>query len=103
MSQHSSELSPIAVDAVLKTLDPARDSYVNLKDIKVIKKLGGTVDDTKLCEGLVLTQRASSGPKKIEKAKIGLIQFQVSPPKTDMDNQVGIDHGRGAWVKGKAR
>merc|ERR1719153_1592269 len=26
--------------------------------------------------------------KKVDKAKIGLIQFQVSPPKTDMDNQV---------------
>merc|ERR1719481_1010919 len=28
--------------------------------------------------------------KKIEKAKIGFIQFCVSPPKTDMDNQVVV-------------
>ena len=91
VSQNSTELSPIAVDSVLKIVDPARDNNVNLKDIKIIKKLGGTVDDTELVEGLVLEQRASNvnGPKKVEKAKIGFIQFQVSPPKTDMDNQVG--------------
>ncbi len=46
VSQNSnSELSPIAVDAVLKVLaNPATDKNVNLKDIKIIKKLGGTVE-----------------------------------------------------------
>merc|ERR1712020_216361 len=88
VSQHSSELSPIAVDAVLKVVDPARANNVDLKDIKVIQKLGGTVDDTELIEGLVFQEKAAGSVKKVEKAKIGLIQFQVSPPKTDMDNQV---------------
>ncbi|CAB4055447.1 CCT4 [Lepeophtheirus salmonis] len=63
---------------------------VNLHDIHVIKQLGGTVEDTELVDGLVLTQRAEGTTKKVEKAKIGLIQFQVSPPKTDMDNQVVV-------------
>jgi len=31
------------------------------------------------------------GPKKIEKARIGLIQFCISPPKTDMENNVVIN------------
>jgi len=39
-------------------------------------------------DGLVFTEKAAGNVKKVEKAKIGLIQFQVSPPKTDMDNQV---------------
>jgi len=92
VSQHSSELSPIAVDSVLRVVDPSRENNVNLKDIKVIKKIGGTVDDTELIDGLVLEQRSSNvnGPKRVEKAKIGFIQFQVSPPKTDMDNQVVV-------------
>merc|ERR1712198_802664 len=92
VSQNSAELSPIAVDAVLKVIDPARENNVNLKDIKVIKKLGGTVDDTELVDGMVFEQKAANvnGPKKIEKAKIGFIQFCVSPPKTDMDNQVVV-------------
>uniref|UniRef100_A0A1B6DNB6 T-complex protein 1 subunit delta n=1 Tax=Clastoptera arizonana TaxID=38151 RepID=A0A1B6DNB6_9HEMI len=90
VSQQSSLLAPIAVDAVLKVIDPARDSNVDLKDIKVIKKLGGTVEDTELTEGLVFTQKSANvnGPKKIEKAKIGFIQFCISPPKTDMDHNV---------------
>merc|ERR1711981_213840 len=90
VSQHSTELSPIAVDAVLKVIDPARNDNVDLKDIKVIQKLGGTVDDTELIEGLVFQEKAAGNVKKVEKAKIGLIQFQVSPPKTDMDNQVVV-------------
>lgn len=46
------------------------------------------MEDTELIDGLVFTEKAAGNVKKIEKAKIGLIQFQVSPPKTDMDNQV---------------
>merc|ERR1712241_485212 len=82
----------IAVDAVLKIIDPAKENNVNLKDIKIIKKIGGTVDDTELVDGMVFEQKAANvnGPKKIEKAKIGFIQFCVSPPKTDMDNQVVV-------------
>lgn len=46
----------------------------------------GTVDDTELIDGFVFDQRTSGagGPNKIEKAKIGLIQFCISPPKTDV-------------------
>jgi T-complex protein 1 subunit delta len=57
-----------------------------LQDIKVLCQLGGTVEDTELVEGLVFTQKAAgtNGPRKVEKAKIGLIQFCISPPKTDV-------------------
>lgn len=52
----------------------------------MIKKLGGTIEDTELIDGLVFTQKSSNvnGPRRIEKAKIGLIQFCLSPPKTDV-------------------
>lgn len=90
VSQHSSQLAPIAVDAVLKVIDPSKDTNVDLRDIKIIRKLGGTIDDTELIEGLVFNQRSAGagGPTKVEKAKIGLIQFCLSPPKTDMENNV---------------
>ena len=81
VSQNSAELSPIAVDAVLKVIDPARENNVNLKDIKSIKELGGTVDATELVDGMVFEQKAANGPKSMEKAKIGFIQFCVSPPQ----------------------
>ena len=55
------------------------------QDIRGIQKLGGTVDDTELVEGLVLDQRsAGGGPTRVEKAKIGLIKFCISPRKTDV-------------------
>uniref|UniRef100_T1JB12 T-complex protein 1 subunit delta n=1 Tax=Strigamia maritima TaxID=126957 RepID=T1JB12_STRMM len=90
VSQHSTQLAPIAVEAVLRVIDPLKDTNVDLRDIKVIRKLGGTVDDTELIEGLVFNQRSggSGGPTRMEKAKIGLIQFCLSPPKTDMENNV---------------
>lgn len=90
VSQQSSILAPLAVDAVLKVTDPGNESQIDLNNIKVIKSLGGTTEDTELIEGLVFTQRSAgqSGPKRIEKAKIGLIQFCISPPKTDMDHNV---------------
>ncbi|KAK4824691.1 hypothetical protein QYF61_017762 [Mycteria americana] len=89
--QYSSLLSPMSVDAVMKVIDPTTASSVDLRDIKIVKKLGGTIDDCELVEGLVLTQKvANTGVTRVEKAKIGLIQFCLSAPKTDMDNQIVV-------------
>ncbi|XP_052767456.1 T-complex protein 1 subunit delta-like [Mya arenaria] len=92
VSQYSGILSPIAVDAVLRVVDPAVQDNVDLNDIKINKKLGGTVEDIELIDGLVFDQRTQGmgGPNRVEKAKIGLIQFCISPPKTDMDNSVVV-------------
>lgn len=53
------------------------------------------MDDTILVDGLVLNQPTPAppeAPKRIEKAKIGIIQFQISPPKTDVrQTQILID------------
>ncbi|XP_078034598.1 chaperonin containing TCP1 subunit 4 [Augochlora pura] len=89
--QQSNLLAPLAVDAVLKATEKLKNN-VDLNNIKVIKKLGGTVEDTELIEGLMFTQKSCNvnGPKRIEKAKIGLIQFCISPPKTDMDHNVVV-------------
>lgn len=59
---------------------------VDLRDVKVIERIGGTVEDTELIKGLVIAHRSANvnGPHRIEKAKVGLIQFCISPPKTDV-------------------
>jgi T-complex protein 1 subunit delta len=44
-----------------------------------------------MVKGLVFDHKAShtaGGPTRIENAKIGLIQFQISPPKTDIEQSV---------------
>jgi len=91
VSQYSNLLAPICVDSVLRVIDSVNDTNVDLRDVKIVTKLGGTVEDTELVEGLVLNHRIShfaDGVSRVEKAKIGLLQFCISPPKTDMENNV---------------
>src|SRR3984885_13074140 len=86
VSQYSSILAPIAVSAVTKLVTPD-SSNIDLRDIRIVKKVGGTIEDTELVNGVVLNQitvSSEGGPTRMEKAKIGLIQFQLSPPKPDV-------------------
>ncbi|PPR01497.1 hypothetical protein CVT26_015120 [Gymnopilus dilepis] len=96
VSQYSSTLAPIAVAAVMRLVTPT-SSNVDLKDIRIVKRVGGTIEDTELIEGVVLNQNvvvSAGGPTRMEKAKIALIQFQLSAPKPDMDNTVVINDYR---------
>lgn len=45
-----------------------------------------------VCYVCMCTQAAKTagGPTRVEKAKIGLIQFHLSPPKADIENTVVI-------------
>ena len=55
------------------------------------------MDDTEMIDGLVLNQtviKSSGGPTRVEKARIALIQFQLSPPKPDMENQIVVNDYR---------
>jgi len=98
VSQYSDTLAPIAVKAVQGVYNPAIPDNVDLRNVRVVCKKGGTVDDTELIDGIVFSQKAANaagGPTRIENAKIGLIQFQLSAPKTDMENQVIVqDHAQ---------
>jgi len=94
VAQNSDLLAPMAVDSVLGIMDDIETSTnVDLKDIRLVTQLGGTVDDTELVNGLVLTKGATKtagGPTTMENAKIALIQYCLSAPKTDMDNSVVV-------------
>jgi len=95
VSQNSDLLAPLAVDSVLGILGPNPSEAVNvdLRDVRMVEQLGGTVDDTELVPGLVFDKgstKTAGGPSQIENAKIALIQFCLSAPKTDMDNNVVV-------------
>jgi len=89
VSGSSETLSPIAVDSVLKIINPMIEHNVDLRDIKICKSVSGTLEDTEMIDGLVFTNNkishASNGPTKIVNPKIALIQFCLSPPKTDIE------------------
>jgi T-complex protein 1 subunit delta len=92
VAQNSDLLAPIAVDSVLGIVDNVDTATsVDLRDIRLVQQAGGTVDDTELVRGLVLTKgsnKTAGGPSSMANAKIGLIQYCLSAPKTDMDNSV---------------
>mmetsp|Transcript_15299 Transcript_15299/g.45858 ORF Transcript_15299/g.45858 Transcript_15299/m.45858 type:complete len:389 (+) Transcript_15299:172-1338(+) len=93
ISQNSETLAPLAVDAVLSVVDASSATTVDLNTIKIVKQVGGTIDDTELVNGIVFAQgakKAAGGPTRVENAKIGLIQFCLSAPKTDMENNVVV-------------
>jgi T-complex protein 1 subunit delta len=76
----------------MRIIDPKTATNVDLKDIRIVKKVGSTLDDTELVEGIVFDKckpsTASGGPSKIENAKIAVVQFQIATPKTDIENSV---------------
>jgi T-complex protein 1 subunit delta len=54
VSQNSSLLAPLSVDAVMKIANKD-DNNADLNMIKVVRKLGGTVEDTEMVGGLVVS------------------------------------------------
>lgn len=93
VSQHSELLAPMAYDAVNKIRNKD-NNQIDLNDIKTCCKLGATVDESEMIDGMVLSQKISSragGIDRVDKAKIGLIQFCLSPPKTDMEQNVVVN------------
>ena len=91
------KIAPMAVDSVLRVIDPKTADNVDLNNIRIVKKSGGTIEDSEMVDGLVLNQqvlKSAGGPTRIEKARIGLIQFQLSPPKPDMENQIVVNDYR---------
>ncbi|KAF4954119.1 hypothetical protein FGADI_5441 [Fusarium gaditjirri] len=97
VSQYSNLLGPMAVNSVTKTIDLKTADNVDLKNIRIVKRVGGTIEDSELVDGLVLTQpvlKNAGGPARMEKARIGLIQFQLSPPKPDMENTIQVNDYR---------
>mmetsp|Transcript_25533 Transcript_25533/g.37884 ORF Transcript_25533/g.37884 Transcript_25533/m.37884 type:complete len:528 (+) Transcript_25533:83-1666(+) len=92
--QNSDILAPIAVDSVLGVIED-RDTATNvdLRDIRMVEQMGGTIDDTELVNGLVFrkgSSKSAGGPSQIDNAKIAMIQFCLSAPKTDMDNNIVV-------------
>lgn len=74
------------MSAVSRLVTPT-SSNIDLRDIRIVKKVGGTIEDTELADSVVVNQKvvvAGGGPVRMEKDKIGNIHFQLSAPKPDV-------------------
>ncbi|MEM2856586.1 MAG: thermosome subunit beta [Candidatus Nitrosocaldaceae archaeon] len=85
----ASHLSNIVIDAVLSV---AKNGKVDIDDIKVEKKAGGAISDTQLIKGIVLDKEVVHGgmPKRIENARIALINAPLEIEKTEFDAKINI-------------
>ena len=93
VSEDSDILSKIIVDAVLDIALKKNDSYtVDLENLKVEKKAGGSIQDTQIVKGIVLDKEIvhSGMPTKIQNAKIALINSALEIEKTEMSSEIRI-------------
>jgi thermosome len=94
VSANSQELADIVVDSVLAVAEKSGDNYkVDIDNIKVEKKAGGSIRDTKFVHGIVLDKEVVHGgmPKRIENAKIAVINSALEIEKTEFDAKININ------------
>ena len=86
--KNSDQLADMVVQSVLAVAEKNDSNYtVDIDDIKVEKKSGGSIADSSVLQGIILDKEVvhSGMPKKITGAKIALINtaLEISKPETD--------------------
>jgi thermosome len=86
-------LATLAVEAVSLVADETLEGFiVDTDNIKVEKRQGGSIDDTKLIMGVVLDkEKVHPGmPDRVEKAKIALVDSALEIKKAENDAEIRI-------------
>ncbi|AFK21681.1 thermosome subunit beta [Pyrococcus sp. ST04] len=86
-------LAKLAVEAVKLVAEEKDGKYkVDIDNIKFEKKEGGAVSDTKLIRGVVIDKEVvhPGMPKRVEKAKIALINDALEVKETETDAEIRI-------------
>jgi thermosome len=96
VANESAALAALIVDALLQIAEKTTEgrSRVDLDNLKVEKKVGGSLKDTTLIRGIILDKEvAHSGmPRRIEKAKIALVSSALEIEKTEFDAKINIEN-----------
>ncbi len=94
VAEYKEYLADIAVKAMLEVAEKTDTTYkVDVDDVKVEKKTGESLGDTSLINGIVLDKEVthSGMPKRIEKAKIALLDASLEIEKTEFDAKINIE------------
>jgi thermosome len=87
-------LAGVAVDAVSAVAEKKDGGkwMVDDDNIQVVKKQGGSMDDTQMIAGIIVDKEAvhAGMPKHIEKAKIALVDSALEVKKTEIDAKIEI-------------
>jgi archaeal chaperonin len=95
VSVNADPLSKIVIDAVLAVAEKVggdNNFKVDTDNIKVEKKAGGSIEDTKLIQGIVLDKEAvhAAMPKRVEDANIALLNAALEIEKTEISAEIRI-------------
>ena len=91
----SDQLADIIVKSVLAVAERDGESFqVDIDDIKVEKKAGGSIKDSTIIQGIVLDKEIVHGgmPRSISGAKIALINTALEISKTETDAKINISN-----------
>ena len=96
VSNESEALANLLVEAVLQVAEKGEDGKykVDIDNVKVEKKAGGSLKDTRLVKGIILDKEVvhSGMPKRIENAKIALVNSPLEIEKTEFDAKININN-----------
>ncbi len=91
---YSGYIADLAIDAILQVAEEVDGGYeVDLDMVKMEKKPGGSLTDTRLIRGLVIDKEVvhSDMPKLVRKAKIGLLNAAMEIEKTEFSAKIHIE------------
>ncbi|MCW4002856.1 MAG: thermosome subunit beta [Candidatus Bathyarchaeota archaeon] len=94
VAEHKEYLAGIVVKAMLAVAEKTGGSYkVDVDDVKVEKKTGESTSDTTLINGIVLDKEIvhTGMPKRVENAKIALLDASLEVEKTELDAKINIE------------
>ncbi|HDO19469.1 MAG TPA: thermosome subunit [Thermoplasmatales archaeon] len=96
-SKGASSAKELLADIVVKSVRLVAEeingkTYVDLDNIQITKKQGGSIDDTTVIEGIILDkERVHEGmPKVVKNAKIALVNAPFEVKKTEVDARIQI-------------
>lgn len=94
VSNDSEELATLLVNAILQVAEKTSEGNftVDIDNVKVEKKAGGSVKDTSFIKGIILDKEVvhSGMPRRIENAKIALVNSPLEIEKTEFDAKIEI-------------
>ena len=91
----SDSLSDLVVNSIVSvSIKDGEKFNVDIDDVKVEKKTGGSIKDSILIRGIVLDKEVvhSGMPKKVTEAKIALINAALEISKTETDAKININN-----------
>ncbi len=95
VAEYKDYLADLAVKAMLAVAEKQADGTfrADVDDVKVEKKTGESLKDTSLISGIVLDKEIvhSGMPKRMEKAKIALLDASLENEKPEMDTKISIE------------